>query len=176
MSTEQLLPKLIMYHGQILVPNVTQKQILETPHMQHCGARQLYFWIGMTDQIKLMTSRCETCLKLKPSKPVDPIIQTHTSRPFNAVSIDLGYLEGIHYLILAYWFSGWPMVKLLTKQNTKSITTILDDWFINMGKPVQLRSDGGPQLRSEFEDWANKENITHEPQVPTTINLMVTQR
>ena len=73
--------------------------------MQHCGetkklanARLLDFWIGMTDQIKLMTSKCETCLKLKPSKPVEPMIQTHASRPFEAVSIDLGYLEGIHYL------------------------------------------------------------------------------
>ena len=132
-----------MYHGRILVPNVAHKQILETLHMQHCGetktlanARQLYFWIGMTDQIKLMTSKCETCLKLKPSKPVEPLIQTHASRPFEAVSIDLGYLEGIHYLILADRYSGWPMVKRLTKLNTKYITTILDDWFIDMGKPV----------------------------------------
>ena len=50
MSTEQVLPMLIMYHGWILVPNVNQKQILETLHMQHCGesktlanARQLHF-------------------------------------------------------------------------------------------------------------------------------------
>ena len=125
MSTEQVLQKLIMYHGQILVPNVAHKQILETLHMQHCGetktlanARQLYFWIGMTDQIKLMTSKCETCLKLKPSKPVEPMIQTHASRPFEAVSIDLGYLEGTHYLILSDRYSGWPMVKGLTKLNT----------------------------------------------------------
>ena len=113
-----------------------------------------------------MTLRCETCLKLKPSKPVEPLIQTHASRPFEAVSIDLGYLEGIHYLILADRYSGWPMVKRLTKLNTKSITTILDDWFIDMGKPVWLRSDGGPQFRSEFEDWAKKENITHELSSP----------
>ena len=113
MSTEQLLSKLIMYHGQILVPNVAHKQILETQHIQHCGetktlanARQLYFWIGMTDQIKLMTSKCETCLKLKPSKPVEPLIQTQASRPFEAISIDLGYLEGTHYLILADRYSG----------------------------------------------------------------------
>ena len=171
MSTEQVLQKLIIYHGR--VPNLAHKQILETLHMQHCGetktlanARQLYFWIGMTDQIKLMTSKCETCLKLKPSKPVEPMIQTHSSRPFEAVSIDLGYLEGIHYLILADRYSGWPMVKRLTKLNTKSITSILDDWFIDMGKPVRLRSDGGPQFRSEFEDWAKKENITHELSSP----------
>ena len=118
MSTEQLFPKLILYHGQILVPNVAHKQILAMLHMQHCGesktlanARQLYFWICMTDQIKLMTPECETCLKLKPSKPVEPMIQTHASRPFEAISIDPWYLEGTHYLILSDRYSGWPMVK-----------------------------------------------------------------
>ena len=108
----------------------------------------------------------DRCLKLKQSKPVEPLIQTHASRPFEAVSIDLGYLEGTHYLILADRYSGWPMVKRLTKLNTKSITAILEDWFIDMGKPVRLRSDGGPQFRSEFEDWAKKENITHELSSP----------
>ena len=58
------------------------------------------------------------------------------------------------------------MVKWLTKLNTKSITTILEDWFIDMGKPVWLRSDGGLQFESEFEDWAKKENITHELSSP----------
>ena len=72
----------------------------------------------------------------------------------------------MHYLILADRYSGWPMLKRLTKLNTKSITTILDDWLIDMGKPVRLRSDGGPQFRSEFEDWAKKENITHELSSP----------
>ena len=32
MSTEQPLPKHIMYHGRILVPKVAHKQILETLH------------------------------------------------------------------------------------------------------------------------------------------------
>ena len=58
------------------------------------------------------------------------------------------------------------MVKGLTKLNTKSITAILEDWFIDMGKPVRLRSDWGPQFRSEFEDWTKKENITHELSSP----------
>ena len=58
------------------------------------------------------------------------------------------------------------MVKQLTKMNTKSIITILEDWFIDMGKPVRLRSDRGPQFRLEFEDWAKKENITHELSSP----------
>ena len=78
MSTEQVFPKLIMYHGRILVPKLAHKQILETLHVQHCGetkilanARQLYFWICMTDQIKLMTSMSKT-ETIKTSRASDP--------------------------------------------------------------------------------------------------------
>ena len=35
-----------------------------------------------------------------------------------------------------------------------------------MGKPVRLRSDRGPQFRSEFEDWAKKEKLTYELSSP----------
>ena len=58
------------------------------------------------------------------------------------------------------------MVKRLTKLNTKAITNILEEWFIDMGKPVRLRSDGGPQFRSEFNAWAKKEDIAHELSSP----------
>ena len=58
------------------------------------------------------------------------------------------------------------MVKRLTKLNTKAITNTLDDWFIDMGKPERLRSDGGPQFRSEFDAWAKKEDIVHELSSP----------
>ena len=58
------------------------------------------------------------------------------------------------------------MVKRLIKLNTKAITNILDKWFIDMGKPVRLRSDGGPQFRSEFDAWAKKEDIAHELSSP----------
>ena len=101
----------------------------------------------MTEDIKRMVARCQECRKMRPSQPMEPLVQNmNASRPFEEVSIDLGYLDGVHYLILMDRYSGWPMVKRLTKLNTKSITNILDDWFIDMGEPVRLRSDGGPQF------------------------------
>lgn len=162
------MPKLLLYHGWIMIPKKAKAEVLEVLHMNHCGegkslanAHQLYFWRGMSDDIKNMVSRCQECLNLRPSKPMEPLIQTSASRPFEAVSVDLGYLKGVHYLVLVDRFSGWSMVKCLRSLNTKAITTILDEWFIDHGKPVQLRSDGGPQFRGEFETWCKKEVITH---------------
>ena len=59
-------------------------------------------------------------------------------------------------------FSGWPMVKKLGKLDTKAITDTLEDWFVDVGKPLRIRSDGGPQFRSEFVDWCEDQEIKHE--------------
>ena len=75
---------------------------------------------------------------------MEPQIQALASRPFEAVSVDLGYQRGTHYLVLIDRYSGWPMVKPLKKLNTAEVTSILEDWFLEHGKPVDLRSDGGP--------------------------------
>ena len=52
------------------------------------------------------------------------------SRPFEAVSVDLGYQHGTHYLVLIDRYSGWPMVKPLKKLNTAEVASILEDWFL----------------------------------------------
>ena len=66
-----------------------------------------------------------------------------TSRPFEAVSVDLGYLNGTHYLVLMDRYSGWPLVKPLKKLDTTSVTSTLEDWFLDQsvsGPMVALNS------------------------------------
>ena len=77
-------------------------------------------------------------------------------------SVDLGMLKGVNYLVLVDRFTGWPMVKRLTKLDTNAITKILEEWFYDMGKPIRIRSDGGPQFRSGFKDWCRNQDIIHE--------------
>ena len=156
-----------------MVPEGARRKILETLHMQHCGenktlanAQQLYFWHGMTDDIKTMVSRCQEWLRLRPSQPMEPLVQSSASRPFESVSIDWGYLDGTHYLVLVDRYSDWPMMKPLKKLNTAAVTTILDDWFLEMGKPVKLRCDGGPQFCTEFDNWCKDQQIIHELSSP----------
>ena len=100
----------------------------------------------MTNTIELMVSRCAECTACLPAQALEPQIATEATRPFEKFSIDLGKQKGKNYLIGIDRYSGWPMVTPLPKEDTKTITDILDDWFIEHGIPVSIRTDGGPQF------------------------------
>ena len=157
LSTDLTLPHLLLYHGRIFVPEAAKKEGMKTLHVQHTGesktlanTRHIYFWPGMTADIKFMVASCQECQPFQLTQRMEPQIRTMTSRPFEAVSVDLGYLNGTHYLVLMDRYSGWPLVKPLKKLDTASVTSILEVWFLDYGKPVSLRSDGGPQFRQDF--------------------------
>ena len=164
---------LLTIHGKIVVPIRARKTVLQSLHTQHTGmvktwknARQLYYWPGLKNDIAQVVQNCQECVKHLPSLPKEPCIQTKAMRPFEAMSVDLGQLDGTHYLICVDRFSGWPMVAKLSKLDTRDITNVLEDWFVDVGKPLRLRSDGGPQFRTEFDEWCEKMGIIHELSSP----------
>ena len=70
------------------------------------------------------------------------------------------------YLICVDRFLGWPVVKRLNKLDTNAITGILEDWFNNFGRPLRLRTDNGPQFRTELDEWCESMGIEHEKSSP----------
>merc|ERR1712020_229292 len=59
-------------------------------------------------------------------------------------------------------YSGWPTAVPLGKLDTNAVIEELEDWFIDTGKPERLRSDGGPQFRTDFKNYLADQKITHE--------------
>lgn len=59
-------------------------------------------------------------------------------------------------------YSGWPCVSPLARTDTQSVIACLGDWMMDFGIPVSLRTDGGPQFRSEFHKWCEELKIVHE--------------
>merc|ERR1712001_773538 len=105
---------LLTIHNKIVVPKEARKQVLKSLHIQHTGvvktqknANQLYYWPGMKNDIAQL-----------PSRPKEPCIQTTAERPFEAMSADLGMLNGTSYLIAVDRYSGWPLVSQLRKLET----------------------------------------------------------
>ena len=54
------------------------------------------------------------------------------------------------------------MVKPLTSLGKGAVTTALEDWFLEHGKPVSIRSDSELQFRREFSNLCKLSNIIHE--------------
>ena len=63
-------------------------------------------------------------------------------------------------------YSYFPFVEKLTKLSSTAIIKILTNWFNTFGWPERLRSDNGPQYRSEFDEFCKKHNIIHENSSP----------
>ncbi|CAB4045862.1 Transposon Tf2-6 poly, partial [Paramuricea clavata] len=82
------------------------------------------------------------------------------------VCTDLFELDGRHYLIMIDSYSGFPFAKRLSGLTTKSIVKALNAWFMDWGNPKFIRSDGGPQFRTEFETYCISNDITHETSSP----------
>ena len=80
--------------------------------------------------------------------------QTVVSRPMEQTSIDLAQYGGKTYLVLADRYSGWILVEKYAKSpDQMAVCNTLNNWFLDFGRPLVIRSDGGPQFRSGFDAW-----------------------
>ena len=151
----------LTYHGRLVVPEAARPDVLANLHIQHSGisktlmdACQLYFWPGMTNAIELMIFQCKECTACLPLQTLEPQIKTEATRPFERFSVDIGTQKGKDYLIGMDRYSGCSMAAPIPKKaDTKFITNILDDWFIEHRIPVSIRKDGSPHFRSPFKSW-----------------------
>ena len=82
-------------------------------------------------------------------------------QPMEEVGVDLFYF-GNDWIIMVDRYSGYFMIKQLNKTTTRAVIKVLQDWFTAFGWPKAVRSDGGPQFQSEFENWCKEHNIRHE--------------
>ena len=85
------------------------------------------------------------------------------------VGIDLFQHAGKHYVVMVDGYSGFPWVEQLHSLSTGTVIKKLNNWFRTFGYPTNIRTDGGPQFRSEFKKFcthigANKE--TSSPYYP----------
>jgi hypothetical protein len=82
------------------------------------------------------------------------------------VGTDLFQIGHNYYLVLVDRYSGFPFVEKLTKLSTAAVIKVLTNWFNTFGWPERLRSDNGPQYRSEFDEFCKEKNIIHENSSP----------
>ena len=164
---------LLLFGDRIVIPSGSRQKILDLLHLSHSGicktrerAKQLYFWPGISNDIKNMIESCDQCQLVRPSLPKDKLVETKASSPMEALSADLFQAVGKQYLVMVDRYSGFPWVSELRRLDTNAVTSIMINWFQDWGLPRRIRTDGGPQFRLEFEQFCNSMGIIHELSSP----------
>ena len=85
---------------------------------------------------------------------------------FQECASDLFTLNGNEYLVLVDRLTGFLCCDKLQRTTTLSIVIKLTNWFNILGWPEKIRTDGGPQFRSEFNDFCKSFYIYHELSSP----------
>ncbi|XP_064110327.1 uncharacterized protein K02A2.6-like [Macrobrachium nipponense] len=83
--------------------------------------------------------------------------------PFESVSADFFTVAGKAFLVIVDRLSGWPVVVPCKGDTTASNTIrIFCRYFREVGVPLRLRTDGGPQFSSnEFRDFMERWGVRH---------------
>ena len=152
--------------------------MLEETHRSHqglqaClqGAREVFFWPGMSAQLKELIDKCSICQSVKPEQASEPL-QPHPvpDRPWQRVASDLFTFANRNYLVLVDYFSNF--IELDYLRDTSSLTVIrkLKMHFARHGVPNCLVFDNSPQyISSEFRRFAATwkfKHVTISPHYP----------
>jgi len=160
---------------RIVVPFPCRPVILDGLHASHQGyektkkwAQSLYYWPNMCKDIDEMIKCCEPCQRTRPvpvnNRPDHTI--PRSDAPWVRLGMDLFHFGGREYLVIVDEFSGYPFVKPLTQTTTAHVIKAFKSLTDMFGFPQYIRSDGGPQFRSEFDAFCKTFHITHELSAP----------
>ena len=119
-------------------------------------ARETVFWPGISDDVRNAVKLCDICMKYKPAQQKEPLVPHHVpSLPWSKLGVDIFEHRYYHYLLVADYFSKFPVVKELTNQTVGHVIRLLKTTFSEYGVPATVYTDQGTQFVSqEFKQFA----------------------
>ena len=108
------------------------------------------FWPGISDDIRNAVKACDICQKHKPAQQKEPLMPHDVpSMPWVKLGIDIFEHRSHHYLLVADYFSKFPIVKKLSNQTSGQVIGLLKTMLAEYGIPAIVFTDQGPQFASE---------------------------
>lgn len=167
---------LVLCGQRVIIPQTMRSEVLKTLHASHQGfqrtklrARQAVFWPGINNEIRNVCQSCEQCQRYQPSLQQEPMkSDPPPQRPFESTSADLFYYAGKEYIVYADRASGWMCVSpFATTPTSNMVVRVLRKHFADLGTPVHLTSDGGPQFASlETNKFLKRWGVNHVSSSP----------
>ena len=165
----------IIFKGrQVLVPKSLQSEILCQLHAGHQGidktrrlARESVYWPRISKDIEELCKGCELCQEIKPNQPKEPLMMhERPGMPWIKVGTDLFEINGRTYLIIADYFSRYPVITELQSTTASAVVEATKSIFGLLGKPREVVSDNGPQYLSRYDDFCMAWGIKHTTSSP----------
>ena len=116
------------------------------------------YWPGITEEIRRHIKGCRICEETQRSQQKEPLISHDVpSRAWQKIGMDIFEYRGSNYLLIADYYSKFPIVRNLRNMTSETIIGILKTIFSEHGIPDIVFSDNGRQFNSaEFKDFAQK--------------------
>ena len=168
----------VLIGSRLLIPATLRGTMLQELHSGHPGveksqlrAKNSCYWPGVYKEIEQTVGSCEICQKHQKSQSTEPLILSEVPpRPWHTIGADL-FMEGSSwYLLLADYYSKFPVVRKLRVQTSTEVIGIMKGVFSEYGIPKMLITDCGKQFTSEeFGQFAKAygfEATTSSPYYP----------
>lgn len=173
---------LLFKDHRLVIPTELQTTMCKWLHAPHLGtektlsrARTQFFWPGMTNDIKEVTSNCTVCEKFRRNNQKEPLVQDSSPEyPFHRVSTDIFEYGGRDWLVLIDAYSGFICCDRLEDKTMRNVCKLFDRFFNCYGYPTVIRSDNVPFNSRECERYANVNNVSFEfssPRYPQSNGL-----
>lgn len=169
---------LIFKGFRLVVPECLRKHTLSVLHQGHFGtektllrARESVFWPKITDDIRKNTEACKVCSSISNSQQRETLMPHDVPmRPWEKVGADLFEFKGQQYLLIADYYSRFPIVRKLFSTTAASIINQLRPIFSEYSVPRIVFTDNGPQFScKDFQDFAQRycfQHVTSSPRYP----------
>ncbi|XP_064630897.1 uncharacterized protein K02A2.6-like [Lineus longissimus] len=167
----------ILFKGkQVVIPETLRKNILEQLHDAHQGiektrrlARELVYWPNINKDVEDLVSKYSTCQEYRPQDKKEPLIPHEIAKgPWMKLASDLFEVNGRMYLVLADYFTKYPIVAEMPPPVTcKKVTKEIRSACSFFGRPDEIISDnGGHYTGAEMKTFCSEWSITHTTSSP----------
>ena len=154
---------IVLRGTRIVLPSTLRSRALTLAHEGHLGIvgtkqhlRTKVWWPGMDRAAEKYCKSCHGCqITSRPDAPEPLRPTTLPEGPWQALAVDLpGPLPSKHLILVAVdYYSRYYEYEVLTSTTTDKVIDSLENMFSRHGLPMTLRSDNGPQFKSdEFRD------------------------
>ena len=168
----------ILKDRRAFIPQPLRGYYLAKIHEGHQGvtkcqlrARGSIYWPGIDKDIADTVAGCTLCQThqaSRPQLPNMPLAAELPQVPWHTLSADIFTLDSVNYLVIADYYSRYPIVERLSSpSSSQEVATLCGRAFSMFGVPTTLITDNGPHfIGRAFHDMTKRFCIHHRTSSP----------